>query len=701
MKRWGLLVFLLTMAGTAHAVNRMTGYWVSDGGDKIAQEKFFQHTQTASSTTVSRVWNPTTGTASIFSARGQMANLEVVGYNNSGVLASSITVSMSSMTCDSGDGIVSVSVSSFNVTDTSGRPIQTFSAAYVQHIGMSNFPYGRDEYEERQYPLDSRVPCTITAGHCIPDGGTDLWTQRLYGNKNVPVAWVPVEEFSASSQTVATGKSQSWWTDIWVSSGIPATTCHGYWRAFEGVTLSTEIPVNLKVYNVILPVDPRFKEIVEIGNDDLTGRMGTGRGAPTPFTGQNLSVVQNTYKMLRAHSMIPIGDEPDHSTDDFPSTVGKTMMTGSLFTAANGYGNARGVNTGVSMYVIGPYVSWNFSQTNATSFSTELSSWAANINAMNSTATVVLYGQDEVSDQTTNNMWAGWVDTNTTYGTSTKAYMFVTGGLPTLASTANRISYPVSTNVFGNGIENSSTTWETNSNNYNASPSSAAWRYNSGAIGQGAVFSYDEEGYVPESNYWGYAKKLCLDGSNVGTCHAGHFCWEGNYWLDSNETGSQNNLFSVAKTFGFDSASDPVFGRQGFLYSEGDGVLVFYGRDSVFTPSYGFNGPIATFTMKNMRKGIDDVDILMQAYAVDSSSTTNILNNLYSKALWDVTCQDSSDCTYSYGDRSWQYASNNWVNARESLLIIAAQASPPVTPPSTEVLMQGQIKFTGNVKILK
>src|ERR1019366_3171673 len=94
---------------------------------------------------------------------------QVIAYNTSGTDVSSFMFHMSSMTCDSGDGIVSVAVSSTNVWDTTTRPIQDFSAWYVKNAGLSNFPWGHSEYNEKMYPLDMRAASQLWADRPFHD----------------------------------------------------------------------------------------------------------------------------------------------------------------------------------------------------------------------------------------------------------------------------------------------------------------------------------------------------------------------------------------------------------------------------------------------------------------------------------------------------------------------------------------------------
>lgn len=692
-----ILLFVPAIAGAAN----LTTFWASDGGEKQPRNVCFPHGVAFSSSTLNRTWDGKTITP--FTAQNQVSGFEVIGCDTGGTDASSVTVVMSSMTCQGGTGIVSVVVSSLNVTDTSQRPIQTFSAWYVKNIGLSVFPWDHSQYEMRQYPVDLRAPCTVNVNNDCAPNSTPVWANLNYANYYIPNAWVPEEEFLISSETVKAGNSKSWYVDVYTTTTIPAGACLGHFDVYEGPVLSTSLPVNMLVYGYKMPDKPGLLGIVDIGNGDTNGRLNGNRSPSLPLTGAPLAAVNNITKLFKAHNYTVIGDAPDVATNDYPSAEYKKHLDGTLFTAANGYGNARGISTPAPFYMLGAYASWqanpNFSPTNAALFCAAVSSWSANLSSY-ANLKVGLYGQDEVADQTTNEKWATWLTTSCSIP-GAHISMFVTGALPTLAGATPHTQLPASTGVFGNGVNSSSATWQSTADAYQVGPDSAVFRYNAGVFGQGAVFTLEEEGYVPEANYWGYWKKLCP----TGVCHGGWFAWEGNYWRDTNNGGqpnsNDNDLFNVAKTFGYDAfpSTSSQFGHFGFNYTQMDGVLALPGTDLTFAnPSFGFNGGIATFTLKRMRAGMDDIDLLNAAYAVNASSTIALVNQMYSKALWEVTCFTTGDCTYSFGDRTWAYTADAWTMARERLLIMAATVPPP-PGTSQSSIWQGNFVLRGQNRI--
>lgn len=135
-------------------------------------------------------------------------------------------------------------------------------------------------------------------------------------------------------------------------------------------------------------------------------------------------------------------------------------------------------------------------------------------------------------------------------------------------------------------------------------------------------------------------------------------------------------MYDVAKTFGYDTGADSILGRAGFQYSQGDGVLVYPGSDTVHTPSWGVDGAFPSWRLKMIRRGIQDVDYIDAAYGINPSSTSALVAEMVPEALWEYYCFNSGDCTYSYGGRSWSDDPNTWETARYRLALMATGASP-------------------------
>jgi hypothetical protein len=552
--KWKALFIALFLPSVSHALN-ITGAYANDGGDKIPRDCFYPHCVSYSSSTINRFWTGSTITP--FTAQGDLIHFQVIAYNNNSVDAGSVTVSMSSMSCAGNTGIVNtVQASSLTVTSLVGRPIRVYSAWYVQNLGMSTLPYGRSEYEARQYPLDMRVPCTINVNHdCIPNGGTDLWTNRTMANLYLPVAWIPNEEFapvSTSSYTVFRSSSMAWDVDVWTSSSIPGGTCTGTFSIFEGGSLSTAMPVAMQVYPVQISTATGMNAFTFIGNSDLDKRINGNNSPSLPVTGNFLAARQATAQLFKENGIQVEGDKPDVGTNDYWSLEYSSNITGATFTPALGYANAPGVGSVNGIYVIGFYGGWhtvNWSTGSAvgpSDFCTNVSSWLAN--CINAGVTCALYTPaDEgspalLATEVASMTWTLQNNARCAVGGKTLSFL-QTDNLPDVVSSAPYASWIASTSEGYDNFAPSSVTWQVQASSIQAGNGFAGsnglvLRYNASSIGSGAMYPYEEEGYVPQANFWAYWKKLCPNGNCSNTAY---MFYEGNYWSNADNGGGCGN----------------------------------------------------------------------------------------------------------------------------------------------------------------
>ncbi len=103
--------------------------------------------------------------------------------------------------------------------------------------------------------------------------------------------------------------------------------------------------------------------------------------------------------------------------------------------------------------------------------------------------------------------------------------------------------------------------------------------------------------------------------------------------------------------------------------NNGDGVLFYPGTDSIYPSySYGIAGPIASLRLKHWRRGIQDVDYLVLASAVDPIAVAKLVQQMVPNALWENQCTDPvADCSYFTGPVSWSENPDDWESARSML----------------------------------
>jgi hypothetical protein len=144
------------------------------------------------------------------------------------------------------------------------------------------------------------------------------------------------------------------------------------------------------------------------------------------------------------------------------------------------------------------------------------------------------------------------------------------------------------------------------------------------------------------------------------------FWWEATYYDDNQQGLGTVDLFNSADTFGV-GASDPVYGTNGG--ANGNGVLLYPGTDTLFpSSSYAIAGPIASLRLKHWRRGLEDVDYLTLAAAIDATAVAAIVDKVVPSVLWEQQCHDpASDCSYTYAPVSWSDDPNDWESARAQL----------------------------------
>lgn len=656
----------------------LSNFWVTAGGVKQPQEDVLPKVN-CTTCTISRNWDGTT--ASFFSAKGEAIGFALYMGNNTGANIAGVNVQISSFSGVSA-GIVSTATLITGVTNYA-NPIEVFYVRYLPIDGMTQLSWDGTEVDQRDAPERFRRPCTVNVnGTCVANGGT-LWTDRPDNQKHLPEILVPYEAVVASSFTVYASSSQAIWFDVWVDTRLPAGTYTSQITVKEGVSVSTRIPVSLTVNNFTLPDIPSKKAITYITPYNINYRHQNEHFPATPGSGVYLQTRQNYAKMLHRHKFSAIIGSNCCTTcgSTLPCPEFAARLNGSLYSPASGYTTGPGVGIGDRFMSIGTYGNWpsptwsSSTVAGANGFCTNVDAWSTAMSAYPA-CRPFLYLSDEPASLVNTEKWANWMSTACTMPGATINSMATASWADTKASAAH-LNLPVSTTF----LRASSATWQTASDYYQTVGTTQAWIYNSHPSATGSVFATEDDGIAPVTIFWAMQKK------NVPTW----FGWSADYWTDSNNSGqpnsNDNDIFNKAKTFGYDlwdgvtPSSSPTKGHTGFGYSNGDGVLLYPGHDISpnATSDYGFDGPIASWRLKMLRRGIQDADYMALAAAVNPSATSAIVNSMVPRVLWEQYCFDSLDCTYAYGGRSWTNEASAWEDAREDLSdIITAQTSQPV-----------------------
>ena len=100
------------------------------------------------------------------------------------------------------------------------------------------------------------------------------------------------------------------------------------------------------------------------------------------------------------------------------------------------------------------------------------------------------------------------------------------------------------------------------------------------------------------------------------------------------------------------------------------------------------SGPIASLRLKHWRRGIQDVDYLSLAAAVNPARTAEIVNEMVPKVLWEYGVADPGDPTWVLTDISWSTDPDTWESARSELAAIIEGASAAVRViPAVQLLL--------------
>lgn len=711
IRKWAFLALLLpSFSYAGNLISSAT--WSESGNYKMAREDYAPGN--ISSNTINYIWNGTTIT--LAGAKGELLSWKtyVIAGN---VDATGVMVKIDSFTgvgTAAGSGFSAVAVSSANVWDYSQRPYSLYKLGCLRMPGMNKVDQAWDAalYDAQQLPPRFRYACTQNGNNqCVPNGATELWANLPDHDKNYPDINIPMEVFAISSFTVAHSSSQAIGGEIYVSTSLPAGHYLSHLNIYEGITLSTSIPIDVNIYNVTMPAAPSMPILADLGIADLASRLNGNRNPANYYVDPYLTSELRAEAFLHRHRITTIGDQPP-AGQNFPSVAYQKHIDGSAFTETYGLSANTGPGYGIpdSIYMAGTYGAWvsgswsTGTVANSSDFCVNASSWAAYCAAHG--LDCELYTPLDETDQTN---LAGEVQgigvllntsTSCVSGT-TRLKLWQTGDLPIVASSAPAVNTVASTAWLGA----SSTTWQTRETFYQASSTHSVWGYNSG-LGTDSLFAIQEEGLGPREVMWGAYK----------TGQKGWFEWEIDYWNDVNSGGQigppwnsnvngDTNMYSTttAKDFGYDNfpSTDATLGHTGFNFAMGDGNMLYYGTDAVFAnPNYGINAVFGSWRLDMLTKGSQDVDLIKLAFAVNPSSTTAIVNAQVQDVMFLRGPFDPADPSYSYGPRPWSESLDSWESQHEALLQIAAGGASPTPPgaPANSISGGGGIKGGGGWK---
>ncbi len=632
----------------AFAASALTAIWANTGEDKVTQDEL---RATSGALVRNTVWDGSRIT--LFGGRNEVVSFNLI-LEAGGAAASNVTVTFDELSGPSGARIASTAATGNGVFNWVNRPIELFYVRYLQIKGIGRLVY--EAYDERHIPKKLQRP------HSNDGRGSGGWSDRPGHDKFFPDIAVPLE--AQPTFTVGAGKNQSIWADIYIPKSSPAGNYVGNVVVRQNGAVAGSIPVQLRVYAFTLPDTPSAKTMLYYSPENVNHRYLGSTTVTGSAAAQAVVLRDRHYQLAHRHKISLIGDPVGSCgvSADEPCPESLPRLNGSLFTSAKGY-DGPGVNTSNGVYSIGTYGQWSWRSGNEANMHQHTNAWADWFSSNAPGVEYFLYLIDESTDYAQTQRWASWILSNPASGRNVKSM----ATLPVTHALTDVPSLDIPTSSMKVGIASQ---WELAAASYISHPRKRLYMYNGGRPASGTNATEDD-GVAMRQIAWAQFKK-----------HVHRwFMWESTYYNNFQGGMGETNVMQTAMTFGTNSANDSVFGRTGWNYSNGDGVLIYPGTDRLFpSDSYGLEGPIASLRMKHWRRGIQDADYLTMAAAVNSGATQAIVNQIVPKVLWEYGVDSNSDPTYVRSDISWSVNPDVWEAARAQLAAIITGQPVSITP---------------------
>ncbi len=630
--------------GATSGASAITAVWANEGGDKVTRDELRATGHT--SAVANGVWDG--HCIKVFGARNEIVSFNVV-LEAATSQASRVTVSLGNVTGPGSTVIRSTQRTTDKLYDWTTTEVELFYVRYLQIKGLSQQAYGTlASWQEATFPQRAQCPGAMQATPDSKPTGTGCpWAERPVADKFYPDIAVPME--LVPSFDIAASSNQSVWADVYIPKTAPSGVYGAIVSISENGSVTHRIPVSLRVRNFALPDAPSAKTMLFTSPGDISPRYGSSL-TPTALTNERL--------MAHRHKVSLIGDDANQTgTQPGPDYV--SVLDGTFYSAANGYAGP-GAGTGQDVYSIGTYGGLTGGSTQSL-FTNVFNGWERWFEAHSPGTERFVYLCDEIACTQNAPTLATQLQWWSALGSP--GNNLHTLATQPLLDAPMALSNPTSGWPFSQGVPNGGTsTGGTTAADQAAvdavlaaEPTRRLFSYNGQRPGAGSCATEDD-GVALREQPWGQYKKR-VDR---------WFWWEATYYDDNQQGLGTIDLFSSANTFGT-ASSDPTYGTAGG--ANGNGVFMYPGTDALFpASSYGLAGPIASLRLKHWRRGIEDVDYLTLASAIDSSSVSAIVDKMVPSVLWEVQCHDpTSDCSYSYAPVSWSIDPDDWETARAAL----------------------------------
>ncbi len=527
------------------------------------------------------------------------------------------------------------------------RPIELFYIRYLQIRGLSVFNYAAS-YDERHIPKSLRRPMK---GNGRAEWGSD-WKDRPGADKYYPDIAVPLElhpSFEVPAQS-----NQSIWVDVYISKNTPAGRYHGFLTVMQEKTLKN-IPVSLDVLDFELADRSSCKTMVHLVVEDINHRyLGTRwPNDRTPLAEQSNRLIDKHFLLARRHRVTLIDSNYGSEVweKDEPRPAWKARLDGSLFTPVHGY-EGPGMGLGNDVFSIGTYGSWGWKSGGENAMHAHSDAWIKwfETNAPGTETFLYLLDEPTSKDYPQVEQWCRYLASNS--GPGKRLRSMSTVSIPVALKHIPSLEIACSGAMFGITRK-----WN-EALGLVREKGRPVWVYNTMRPACGTV-AIEDDGVAMRQMAW-TQYKLGIDR---------WFLWASTFY-NNNHCAQvvETNVFQRAQTNGCDSRADPVLGRTGWNYANGEGVLFYPGTDQSHPgDSYSIDGPFASLRLKHWRRGIQDVEYLVEAAKKNPEGVRKLLDRMVPKVLWEIGVDNEDDPTYVHTDISWPTEPDVWESARRNL----------------------------------
>mmetsp|Transcript_141648 Transcript_141648/g.369262 ORF Transcript_141648/g.369262 Transcript_141648/m.369262 type:complete len:1397 (-) Transcript_141648:77-4267(-) len=620
------------------------------------EEKVWREELRPAASHASRLWDPQQRTIALQGGRNEVVSFGLV-LQAEHVPAIGVSVDFPGLPGLRARNMSAPRTDGSELFDWRSIEVELFYVRYLQIRGIGK----AYTYDERLLP--SRMQRPWTAGHAGAGVGEGSWEDRPGALKHWPEIAVPLELHPRFN--ISTNTSQMIWVDIY----IPRGACPGersgplriLWTSGE-----FEVNVSLRIRRFTLPDMPTSKTMLPYEGGDILRRYYGQNWVHCSLQHTTRALFDRHYQLAWRHKVAMVSgsfdacvaeEAPKH---DEPHPFDVARLNGQLFTAAWNY-SGPGQGVGVGIFPVGLYGSWRRYWESEGLAGMKLHAerwrdWFRHAGAPLNWTELFLYLIDESHNYSQTEMWARWAQ-----GSGLRS--MATLPMPRAMQFVPSLDIACSTLGFASTMH-----WEAALANASRQGRPELWMYNGGRPAAGG-FSIEEEASAPRSIPWAMYKKRI----------ARYFYWMSTYYTNYQAGEGGVDVFSRAQTFGrIDVTNDPQKGETGWMYGNGDGVLMYPGTDLEFPESsYGVPGPFAGLRLKYWRRGLQDVEyleILRKSHG--EAKVDAILRKMVPKVLWEVDVPDPNDPSWARTNTSWPEAWEEWEKVRFEIADLIEEEEP-------------------------